>query len=184
MPNPSTEIAIFGGGCFWCTEAVFQNLRGVKKVTSGYAGGQTQDPTYEDVSNGDTGHAEVIQIEFDPQVIPYATLLEVFWHTHDPTTRNQQGADVGTQYRSIILTTTDEQAQIAEESKTAQAASGEFHGPIVTEIQPLSTFYPAESYHQRFYENNADKPYCQVVISPKLTKVMKEYGQLMKNPAL
>lgn len=181
MSDNSMEIAIFGGGCFWCTEAVFQNLRGVKKVTSGYAGGQMNDPTYEDVSNGDTGHTEVIQIEFDPSIISYATLLEVFWHTHDPTTRNQQGADVGTQYRSIILTTSEDQAKTAKQSKQEQEHSGEFRGPIVTEIQPLDRFYPAESYHQDYYASNPNKPYCQVVISPKLSKVMKEYGQLMKN---
>lgn len=168
---PSQRIT-FGGGCFWCLEAVFQRINGVKSVASGYAGGQVPNPTYKQVCGGDTGHAEVVQIEFDPQVVSYDKLLEVFWAAHDPTTLNRQGADVGTQYRSIILTENDNQKKIADASK--QKAQADFKDPIVTQIEPLKTFYKAEDYHQNYYNQNAGtNPYCSVVIRPKLQKLLK-----------
>jgi peptide-methionine (S)-S-oxide reductase len=170
--SPMQRIT-FGGGCFWCLEAVFQRLDGVKSVVSGYAGGQVPNPTYKQVCEGDTGHAEVVQIEFDPQTITYDKLLEVFWAAHDPTTLNRQGADVGTQYRSIILTENDEQKNAAEASK--QKAQADFKAPIVTQIEPLKTFYKAETYHQNYYNQNAgSNPYCSVVIRPKLQKLLKQ----------
>ncbi|MFZ0828400.1 MAG: peptide-methionine (S)-S-oxide reductase MsrA [Verrucomicrobiia bacterium] len=167
-----TELATFGGGCFWCMEAVFERLPGVKSVTSGFAGGQSANPTYEQVCTGTTGHAEVTRIEFDPAKISYEKLLEVFWQAHNPTTLNQQGADVGTQYRSVILYHDDAQKAAAEQSKAA--AQKNFKHPIVTEIVPFTKFYPAEGYHQAYYDNNASAPYCQVVIAPKLEKLEKE----------
>jgi peptide-methionine (S)-S-oxide reductase len=166
------EIADLGGGCFWCMEAVFERLPGVISVTSGFAGGHTPNPTYEQVCTETTGYAEVTQIEFDPAKISYAKLLDVFWQAHDPTTLNRQGADVGTSYRSIILYRNEEQKRIAEESK-AQAQKN-FKNPIVTEIVPLKKFYPAENYHQEYYDNNSSAPYCQIVIAPKLRKLEKE----------
>jgi peptide-methionine (S)-S-oxide reductase len=169
MNTNKTEIAVVGGGCFWCTEAVFQRLPGVKSVTSGYAGGQTENPTYEQVCSGTTGHAEVIQIEFDPQKISYETLLEHFWDAHDPTTLNRQGADVGTQYRSIILYKDDGQKAAAEKSKAE--AQKKFRNPIVTEIVPLKTFYKAEEYHQDYYDQNPNQGYSRAVIRPKLEKL-------------
>jgi peptide-methionine (S)-S-oxide reductase len=179
MSNPSfIETAVLGGGCFWCTEAVFSCFAGVSSVVPGYAGGQTANPTYGDVTSGETGHAEVIKIEFDPSIISYQALLDVFWHTHDPTTLNKQGADVGTQYRSIILTTSDEQQKQAEESK--QEVARNYTNPIVTEIAPLDIFYEAEEYHHKYFENNQFQPYCQLVISPKVQKVEKTYGEKMK----
>lgn len=175
----NTEIAVFGGGCFWCTEAIFQRLRGVLQVTPGYAGGHSANPTYQQVSSEETGHAEVIKVEFDPKQITFDQLLDIFWHLHDPTSLNQQGADVGTQYRSIILYTTPEQAEIARHSKQALAESSEFDQPIVTEIKPLDQFYLAEKYHHNYFENNKDQPYCQLVISPKLSKLVKKYSHLL-----
>jgi len=170
---PNLETATFGGGCFWCGEAVFQRIPGVKSVVSGFAGGTTVKPSYEAVCTGSTGHAEVIQITFDPKVISYGKLLEVFFEEHDPTTLNRQGNDVGTQYRSIILYANDEQKKIAEEAK-AQAAKNH-SGPIVTEIVPLRAFYPAEDYHQNYYNLNKDKnPYCSFIIRPKLRKLIDE----------
>lgn len=168
----TTELATYGGGCFWCVEAVFQRLNGVKSVTSGYAAGKTDNPTYEQVCSGTTGHAEVIQIEFDPAKISYADLLDLFWQAHDPTTLNRQGADAGTQYRSIILYHTEKQKEAAEKSK--QAAKVHFKDPIVTEIAPLTKFYKAERYHQNYYNNNPDAPYCRAVIRPKLDKLLKK----------
>jgi len=165
------EIADLGGGCFWCMEAVFERLPGVISVTSGFAGGATPDPTYEQVCTETTGHAEVTQIEFDPAKISYAKLLDVFWQAHDPTTLNRQGADVGTSYRSIILYRNEEQKQIAEKSKAE--AQKDFKHPIVTEIVPLKKFYPAENYHQEYYDKNSSAPYCQLVIAPKLHKLEK-----------
>lgn len=165
--NP-TELATFGGGCFWCTEAMFQTLKGVKSVTSGYAGGKTANPTYEQVCAGDTGHAEVIQIAFDPREVSYAHLVDVFWNAHDPTTLNYQGNDHGTQYRSIILYASAAQQAAAEASKKKAAAH--FPSPIVTEIVPLTKFYPAEIYHQNYFRNNGSAPYCAAVIRPKLEK--------------
>jgi peptide-methionine (S)-S-oxide reductase len=178
-----TEIAVFGGGCFWCTEAVFSRLKGVDKVTSGYAGGTSPNPTYFKVSEELTGHAEVIQIEFDPSLISYDQLLDIFWHLHDPTTLNQQGADMGTQYRSIILTTTPEQQTKALASLKSLKDSGEYTQPLVTQIQPLDTFYPAEEYHQKYYDRNQTQPYCDVVISPKIAKLLNKYGHLVKDKA-
>ena len=166
------EIADLGGGCFWCLEAVFERLPGVISVTSGFAGGHTPNPTYEQVCTETTGHAEVTEIEFDPAKISYASLLDVFWQAHDPTTLNRQGADVGTSYRSIILYRSAEQKLIAEKSRAA--AQKNFKNPIVTEIVPLTKFYQAEDYHQEYYDNNAGAPYCQIVIAPKLRKLEKE----------
>jgi peptide-methionine (S)-S-oxide reductase len=168
----STELATYGGGCFWCVEAIFQRLDGVKSVASGYAGGKRDNPTYEEVCAGTTGHAEVIQIEFDPSRISYEDLLDVFWQAHDPTTLNRQGADVGTQYRSIILYHNERQKAAAEKSK--QAAASQFKAPIVTEIVPLTKFYIAERYHQNYFNNNPKAPYCSFVIRPKLDKLLKK----------
>jgi peptide-methionine (S)-S-oxide reductase len=164
-----TELATLGGGCFWCVEAVYERLPGVKSVTSGYAGGHTPNPTYQEVCSGDTGHAEVTQIEFDPTQISYEQLLAVFWEAHDPTTLNRQGADAGTQYRSVIFYENNAQKAAAEKSK--QAAAKKFSKPIVTELAPLTRFYKAESYHQDYYRNNQNAPYCRAVIRPKLEKL-------------
>jgi peptide-methionine (S)-S-oxide reductase len=165
----NTQHATFGGGCFWCLEAVFERVDGVKSVTSGYAGGAMPDPDYKEVCNGDTGHAEVIQIEFDPAKVSYEKLLEVFWAAHDPTTMNRQGADAGTQYRSVILYQNEAQKRAAEKSKADEQK--EFHNPIVTQIVPLEKYYPAEQYHQDYYRNNPHAGYCMMVISPKLKKL-------------
>ena len=167
-----TEIADFGGGCFWCMEAVFERLPGVVSVTSGFAGGTTENPTYREVCTETTGHAEVTEIAFDPAKLSYAKLLEVFWQAHDPTTLNRQGADSGTSYRSIILYRDEKQKLLAEKSKLA--AQADFHNPIVTEIVPLKKFYKAEDYHQQYFDNNSSQGYCQVVIAPKLEKLEKE----------
>ena len=163
-----TEKATLGGGCFWCVEAVYETLPGILSVTSGYAGGPTENPTYEDICTGKTGHAEVVQIEYDPAKISYEKIVDLFWEAHDPTTLNRQGADTGTQYRSIILTADDAQEKIAEESKAR--AQAKFKSPIVTEIVPLETFYPAEDYHQDFYRENPMHPYNLAVTRPKLKK--------------
>ncbi len=165
------EKATLGGGCFWCLEAVFQRRVGVVKVVSGYAGGTTENPGYSEVCRGDTGHAEVIQIEFDPEEIGYDEILELFWKAHDPTTLNMQGADVGTQYRSIILTHNEEQRRVAEDSKRRLDESGVYNSPAVTEIRPLDVFYPAEDYHQDYFNKNPHAGYCSVVIHPKLKKL-------------
>ena len=167
-----TETATLGGGCFWCMEAVYERLPGVISVTSGFAGGHTANPTYQQVCAGDTGHAEVTQIVFDPAKISYGKLLDVFWQAHDPTTLNRQGADEGTQYRSIILYHGEAQKLAAEKSKAE--AQKNFKHPIVTEIVPFTKFYPAEDYHQEYYDNNSSAPYCQIVIAPKLEKLEKE----------
>ncbi|MDB6171699.1 MAG: methionine-S-sulfoxide reductase [Chthoniobacteraceae bacterium] len=170
----------FGGGCFWCLEAVFQRLDGVKTVASGYAGGAVPNPTYKQVCTGETGHAEVVQIEFEPAKISFEKLLEVFWAAHDPTTLNRQGGDTGTQYRSVIFYEDDSQKAAAEKSKAA--AQPEFKNPIVTEITPLKTFYKAEDYHQNYFNENAGtNPYCTVVIRPKLQKLLQK--GLIKEPA-
>jgi peptide-methionine (S)-S-oxide reductase len=166
-PAPSkTEFATLGGGCFWCLEAMFKTLPGVKAVTSGYAGGKTENPTYKQVCEGDTGHAEVVRIEFDPAQITYESILDAFWDAHDPTTLNRQGNDVGTQYRSIILYSSDGQRAAAEKSKAATAKH--YDAPIVTEIAPLTKFYAAEGYHQDYFSNNPRQPYCVMVVRPKL----------------
>ncbi len=170
----STEHAIFGGGCFWCTEAFFQRLKGVKAVMPGYAGGSTPSPSYEQVCTGRTGHAEVIKIEFDPAVISYEDLLEVFFATHDPTTKDRQGNDRGTQYRSIILYASEGQKVAAEEA--IAKFTPDFPAPIVTEIKPLAEFYPAEDYHKNYYNENGAQPYCSFVISPKLAKFQKKFA--------
>jgi peptide-methionine (S)-S-oxide reductase len=167
-----TETAVLGGGCFWCTEAIFQMLPGVKSVASGYAGGTTENPTYKEVCTGKTGHAEVIQVEYDPKVVSYDKILATFWEAHDPTTLNRQGADTGTQYRSIILYNSEAQRVAAEKSKAE--AQKEFHSPIVTQIVPLKKFYKAEDYHQDFYRSNPDQGYCRAVIRPKVEKFEKK----------
>jgi peptide-methionine (S)-S-oxide reductase len=167
------ETATFGNGCFWCTEAVFQRLKGVKSVQSGYAGGHVDHPTYEQVCLGDTGHAEAIQITYDPAEITFDELLEVFWKTHDPTTLNRQGNDVGTQYRSAIFYHNDQQRKLAEEYKKKLDAEGIWKDPIVTEITPFTNFFPAENYHRDYYNKNGYQPYCVFVIKPKLEKLEK-----------
>lgn len=166
------QTATFGGGCFWCGEAVFQRIPGVKTVVSGFAGGTKENPTYEQVCHGNTGHAEVIQIKFDPAVIAFDKLLEVFWEAHDPTTLNRQGHDVGTQYRSIILYSSEDQKKAAEKSKAD--AQKNFKDPIVTEIVPLKKFYPAEDYHQNYFNTHGSQGYCQFVIRPKLQKLISK----------
>jgi len=176
MNTNKTEIATLGGGCFWCVEAIYERLPGVISVTSGYAGGHTEKPTYKLVCGGDTGHAEVTQIKYDPAKISYAKLLEVFWQAHDPTTLNRQGADEGTQYRSVIFYHDEKQKLIAEKSKLA--AQENLLKPIVTEIVPLTKFYPAEDYHQGYYDANSRAPYCQMVIKPKLEKL--EHKQVIE----
>jgi peptide-methionine (S)-S-oxide reductase len=174
------EKAIFGSGCFWCTEAIFERLNGVVSVESGYSGGKVDNPTYEQVCNGNTGHAEVTQITYDPKVISYDQLLEVFWQTHDPTTLNRQGNDVGTQYRSVIFYHNDEQKQLAEKYKKELDASGAWEKPIVTEISPFTKFYKAEGYHQDYFENNPEKAYCSFVIAPKVEKFEKVFKHKLK----
>lgn len=175
-----TKTATLAAGCFWCTEAIFKRLKGVEKVTSGYAGGNRKDPTYEAVTTGATGHAEAIQIEFNPEVMPYAKLLEVFFKLHDPTTRNRQGADVGTQYRSVIFYHDNEQKKTAEEVKNSIEKSGYYKSPIVTEVVPFQNFYPAEEYHQNFYAKNPSAGYCQVIIDPKIHKLLDEFKNYLK----
>jgi len=177
MQNINSDTATFGSGCFWCTEAIFQQLKGVLKVESGYSGGARPNPTYEQVSSGATGHAEVTQITFDPSLISFDELLEVFWKTHDPTTLNRQGADVGTQYRSVIFYHNENQKQVAESYKIKLDASGSWDKPIVTEISAYSAFYKAEDYHQNYYNNNKRAPYCTFVIGPKLEKFEKVFGE-------
>ena len=177
--NMKTEVATFGAGCFWCVEAVFQELNGVLKVESGYMGGSLDYPTYKDVCSGTTGHAEVARLTFDPSVISYEELLEVLWTTHDPTTLNRQGGDAGTQYRSAIFYYDDEQKQKAETSK-AVVAPTIWDRPIVTEIVPATKFYPAEGYHQDYYANNPNAGYCQIVINPKVEKVRTKYKDKLK----
>ena len=174
------ETATFGGGCFWCTEAIFKRLKGVESVTSGYSGGTTENPSYNDVCSGETGHAEVIQIEFNPTVISYRELLEVFWSTHDPTTLNRQGADVGTQYRSVIFYHSEAQNQIALKYKNELNSALVFGKPVVTEISPLTKFYRAENYHQDYFANNPTQAYCQFVIVPKLKKFKEIFGEKLK----
>lgn len=170
----------FGGGCFWCTEAVFLQLKGVISVTSGYAGGTTENPTYESVSSGRTGHAEVIRIEYDPSIVSFKTLLDVFFMAHNPTTLNQQGADYGTQYRSIILYSTPEQKTEAQSTIQSLTESGKFSSPIVTEVEPLTAFYAAEDYHKNYYAEHQNEGYSEVVIKPKVEKIRREHPELLK----
>lgn len=173
-------LITLAGGCFWCTEAIYRRLKGVESVIPGYTGGQTESPTYEQVCSGDTGHAEAIQIEFDPTIISFEKILEVFWATHDPTTLNRQGNDVGTQYRSAIFYNSDNQKTIAEKSLKDQQSK--FQDPIVTEIVPFTKFYQAEDYHKDFYDKNKSKnPYCPVVIDPKLQKLFKVFKDDLKS---
>jgi len=172
--------ATFAGGCFWCTEAVYAQIKGVQSVTSGYIGGKNPNPTYQQVCTGQTGHAEAVEIAYDPQQVPYEKLLEVFFSTHDPTTKNRQGADVGTQYRSGVFYHDDAQKKTAEEVIAKLDAAKVFPGRIVTEVTPASTFYPAEKYHQDYFANNPFQPYCQAVVSPKVEKVRKVFKDLLK----
>lgn len=174
------DTATLAGGCFWCTEAIFNRLKGVISVVSGYAASQVANPSYEAVCTGRTGAAEAIQLTYDPSIISFEKLLEIFWHTHDPTTLNRQGHDVGTQYRSAIFYHNDEQKQIALTSKTALAQSGDYKKPIVTEITAFNNFYPAEGYHKDYYDNNRAQPYCTFVIDPKVQKLLKEYRNDVK----
>jgi len=175
-----SEQATFAGGCFWCTEALFTRLKGVMSVVPGYSGGMVENPTYEQVCTGNTGHAEAIQISFEPTVISYDTLVEIFFLTHDPTSLNRQGADSGTQYRSAIFFHSNEQEKIAKKVKITIESSGKYHAPLVTEIVPFNVFYPAENYHYDYYAKNSYQPYCQVVIDPKLQKLLKEFGDQIK----
>lgn len=174
------DTATFGAGCFWCVEAIFQRVEGVEKVESGYTGGKTKDPTYQEICSGLTGHAEVIQVYFDPAKVTYAELLEIFWKTHDPTTLNQQGADKGTQYRSAVFYHNEEQMELAEKYKKELDAAGIWDDPIVTEITALSTYYSGEKYHQNYYNDNTNQGYCRFVITPKVEKFEKVFGDKMK----
>jgi peptide-methionine (S)-S-oxide reductase len=180
LPAAGLETATMAGGCFWCTEAVFRRIRGVHEVLSGYSGGNVEEPSYGQVSTGRTGHAESVQITFDPRVVSYESLLDVFWATHDPTTRDRQGADVGSQYRSAIFYHSEEQRQAAEASRGKWEASGRLKGKIVTSIEPFKRFYPAESYHQDYYAANEGAPYCSIVIEPKIKKLLRDFGDEMK----
>ncbi|MFN8342012.1 MAG: peptide-methionine (S)-S-oxide reductase MsrA [Cyclobacteriaceae bacterium] len=173
-------IATFGAGCFWCTEAVFLDVKGVLKVESGYSGGKVKNPSYREVCTGLTGHAEVTQITYDPRQITFEELLEIFWNTHDPTTLNRQGADEGTQYRSVVYYHSDEQKQVAEAYKKQLTASHVFKNPIVTEISPFTVFYKAEDYHQNYYALNGSQPYCQFVIRPKVEKFHKQFAAKLR----
>ena len=175
-----TEIATLGGGCFWCIEAIYERVRGVIKVTSGYSGGHIENPTYEQVSTGTTGHAESVQIEFDPTVISYNEILDIFWQIHDPTQLNRQGNDIGPQYRSVIFYHDERQKEIALKSKAELEKEKIFDKPIVTEITAFKRFYPAESYHKNYYDRNSDEPYCQLVITPKLQKFKKHFSEYLK----
>lgn len=178
--NSHLEEATFGAGCFWCVEAVFQQLEGVKAVESGYAGGNVENPTYEQVCTGNTGHAEVTRITYDPNIISFEDLLQVFWHCHNPTTLNREGADIGTQYRSAIFYHDEEQKRMAEESLKEVDASGLWEDPIVTKIEPLKNYASAENYHQDFYEKHKNSPYCDAVIKPKLDKLKEEFVNKLK----
>ena len=178
--KPKIETATFANGCFWCTEAIFQNLEGVEKITSGYIGGTVKNPSYEEVTTGKTGHAEAIQIEFNPEIISYLELLDVFFSTHDPTTLNRQGYDVGSQYRSGIFYYSEVQKEFAEAYMKALTEENVFNKPIVTEITKASTFYKAENYHQNYYNNNKNQGYCMAVINPKLEKFRKKFKDKLK----
>jgi peptide-methionine (S)-S-oxide reductase len=181
MENKNTlDTATFGGGCFWCVEAIYQQLKGVISVTSGYEGGTTENPTYKEVCNGNTGHAEVCQIVFDTTLISFSDLLEVFWSIHDPTTMNRQGPDIGTQYRSVIFYHNRQQMLLAETYKQKLNISGAFNSPIVTEITPEKTFYKAEDYHQNYFNLNSNQSYCNIVIVPKLDKFKKVFKDKLK----
>jgi len=178
--NEDLQLATLGSGCFWCTEAFFLRLKGVESVVSGYSGGKVKNPTYREVCTGLTGHAEVIQVKFDPKIISYEEVLEVFWNTHDPTTLNKQGADEGPQYRSVVFYHNEEQKKVAQKYKEQLTKSGVFKNPIVTEISAFTVFYPAEAYHQNYYALNPNQGYCQYVIRPKVEKFNKEYASKLK----
>lgn len=180
MDTSGLDTATFGGGCFWCVEAVYQQLKGVVSVASGYSGGQRENPSYEQVCSGATGHAEVVQIVFDPKVISFDELLEVFWTVHDPTTLNRQGADIGTQYRSVVFYNSEQQHLTAQMYKDKLNKEGAFPNPVVTEISPLTKFYKAEGYHQNYYNENENQPYCSLVIRPKIEKFQKVFKSKMK----
>ncbi|HET6947901.1 MAG TPA: peptide-methionine (S)-S-oxide reductase MsrA [bacterium] len=175
-----TEVATLAGGCFWCLEAVFDQLAGVEDVVSGYAGGHVPNPAYKHVCTGETGHAEVVQVTFNPDALSYRDLLKVFFTIHDPTTLNRQGADVGTQYRSAIFTHSEEQERVAEEVIGEISEAGVWDEPVVTEVVPFETFYPAENYHQEYFANNSNQPYCRMIIAPKVAKFRKQYLERLK----
>ena len=179
MRMPTTELATLAGGCFWCLEAVFERLRGVEKVVSGYTGGARSNPTYEQVCSGATGHAEAVQVTFDPATISYRDLVTLFFAFHDPTTLDRQGPDVGTQYRSAIFTSSNEQMKVAGEVIADLEREKVFGRPIVTQLAPLTTFYPGEAYHQQYYRRNPDKGYCQAMITPKVTTLRQKFGELV-----
>lgn len=178
--NKNLETATFGGGCFWCTEAIFKRLKGVISVTSGYTGGRKENPSYKEVSSGTTGHAEAVQISFEPMIISFRHLLEIFWATHDPTTLNCQGGDIGSQYRSVIFYHNDKQKEAAITSKRRLEKEKVFKNKIVTEIVPYETFFPAEEYHQDYFDQNKTNPYCSLVISPKIRKLLTKFGKDVK----
>ena len=178
--NDNFEVATLANGCFWCSEAIFKRIKGVKSVVPGYSGGIVENPSYDLVCTGNTGHAESIQIEFDPKVIPYERILDIFWHTHDPTTLNRQGNDVGTQYRSAIFYHSQKQKEVAEKSKMELEKEGSYKGSIVTEIAPFNDFYVAEDYHKNYYDNNQTAPYCNFVIDPKVRKLVLKYSNDVK----
>lgn len=181
MSSTNLEKATFGAGCFWCVEAIFEEVKGIKSAVAGYAGGELQNPTYKQVASGKTEHAEVARIVYDPSIVSYEELLKVFWHTHNPTTKNRQGADVGPQYRSVIFYHNEKQKEIAEKSLEKTDSSGLWNDPIVTEIEPLENYSEAENYHQNYYENNPNAGYCSVVIAPKLKKFRKEFSYMLKD---
>ncbi len=182
--NSEKEIATFAGGCFWCTEAIFKRLKGVESVDSGYTGGKTEKPNYEEVSSGQTGYAEAVQVTFNPSVISYETLLDIFFATHDPTTLNRQGYDIGTQYRSAIFYHNDSQKEIAKRFIEKLEKEGTYQKRIVTEVAPFEQFYSAEDYHKNYYDINRDKPYCTVIIDPKIQKLLREYKKEVKEEYL
>lgn len=179
-PSAAPEPATFGAGCFWCVEAVFQELEGVLAVESGYAGGHVPNPTYKQICTGTTGHAEVVRVTFDPSKVRYEDLLEVFWRTHDPTTPNRQGNDVGPQYRSVIFTHGDRQRELAEKYRKELDASGAFPAPVVTEIAPVANYFKAEDYHQNYFRNNPEQGYCRAIIRPKMEKFRKVFADKLK----
>lgn len=180
MSNNKLEKATLGSGCFWCTETIFEKLNGVESSISGYSGGTTENPSYKEVCSGSTGHAEVVQVTYDPSIISYTELLEVFWKVHDPTTLNKQGNDVGTQYRSVVYYHNEEQKKIAEEYKNKLETAKVYNSPIVTEITEFDKFYPAENYHQDYYELNKSEPYCSFVITPKVKKFKEVFKNKLK----
>lgn len=178
--TPATESIVLGGGCFWCLEAVYEDVKGVQHAISGYAGGHVESPTYKQVTGGRTGHAEVVEVAFDPAVVSLDKILDVYFTIHDPTTLNRQGNDVGPQYRSVAFYGNDAQKQAIDAAIARSAASGDWRGPIVTEVQPLTVFYPAEDYHQQYFELNGEQPYCSLVIAPKVAKFRKRFADILK----